>query len=201
MEKRPPLNKNISAKDFTDFYWMKAELVDFCKTEGLPKTGSKIAIAQRIEQYLLTGQKVFPTTKKTAKATSKFDWNNEPLSLTTLLTDNYKSTENVRAFFTEQLGKPFKFNVKLMNWMKANTGKTLADALQEWERLKEASKLDTKPKNIAPQFEYNRYIRDFLSDNPDKDRKTAIALWKIIKARRGDNVYRQTDLRFLKFDA
>ncbi len=51
MEKRLHLNKKISIKDFKDFYWLKKELIEFCKNEGLKTTGEKIETAQRIEHY------------------------------------------------------------------------------------------------------------------------------------------------------
>lgn len=194
MDKRPSLNKNISVKDFQDFYWLKAELVNFCSAENLPKQGSKLELAKRIEYYLQTGE--IPKIKvKAKKKTSNFDWNTAVLSLDTIITDNYKNTVNVRDFFATHLGKSFKFNVIFMNWMKANTGKTLADAIQEWKNIKLTKKHTKEPKNIEPQFEYNRYIRDFLKDNPDKNRATAIRYWKIKKSKRGDNIYNKTDLK------
>jgi len=49
-------------------------------------------------------------------------------------------------------------------------------------------------KKIAPQFEYNTYIRDFLKDNPDKTKKDAIDYWKIKRSKRGKNKYSKKDL-------
>jgi len=195
MDKRPQLTKKISIQDFKDFYWLKEELIAFCKTEALQRTGSKIEIATRIEQYLKTGEKIKDKPKQ-AKS-SKFDWNTAPLTLQTVITDNYKNSENVRQFFTNQLGTSFKFNVVFMNWMKANVGKTLQEAVQAWEEIREAKKANKKPKDIAPQFEYNTYLRDFLAANPDKSRSVGITLWKIKKARRGDNIYKKSDLKLL----
>lgn len=191
MDKRPDLNSNISVKDFTDFYWLKAELIDFCKKEGLPRSGNKIEIANRISTFLKTGKKEIVKQKKT-KPISKFDWNNEPLSLKTIITDNYKNSENVRAFFQKHTKRQFKFNVRFMNWMKANVGKTLHDALQQWETLEIGKK--TTPKDIAPQFEYNRYTRDFLADNPNLTKADAIRFWKIKRSMRGGNGYERSDL-------
>jgi len=193
MDKRPDLDTNISVEDFTDFYWLKAELISFCKREGLPLSGSKIEITTRITTFLKTGKKAFPKPKK-SKPTSKFDWNNAPLSLQTIITDNYKNSENVRAFFQNHTEKQFKFNVKFMNWMKANIGKTLKDALQQWEVIELEKKNRTTPKTIAPQFEYNRYTRDFLADNPNLTKTDAIRFWKIKKSMRGGNGYERSDL-------
>lgn len=195
METRPELNTAIAIEDFREFYWLKAELIQFCRKEGLSLQGGKIEIASRIETYLKTGEKAPPNKNKKPKPISKFDWNNENLTLATIITDNYKNSENVRTFFQENLGAGFKFNVKFMNWMKQNAGKTLADAVNAWHAIKLEQK--NKPrKEIAPQFEYNRYIRDFLEDNPDKSKKEAIRYWKIKRSMRGDNKYRKSDLDF-----
>ncbi len=85
-----------------------------------------------------------------------------------------------------------------MNWMKRATGKNLGDAVNKWlEIKKETSKANSK-KIIAPQFEYNTYIRDFMEGNPNKTLQDAIKCWKIKKANPGDNKYAQTDLLGLK---
>ena len=197
MDKRPSLNKNISPKDFRDFYWLKEELIKFCRAEGLQTSGSKIELTQRINTFLQTEDKEQIKTNSTPKPTSKFDWKNEKLSLETKITDNYKNTENVREFFEQQIGKQFKFNVKFMNWMKANTGKTLKAAIEEWKKIRAKEKDNTQPKEIAPQFEYNTYLRDFLADNPNSSRELGIKLWKIKKSKRGDNIYKKDDLKLI----
>ncbi len=198
MDKRPELNNKISPKDFRDFYWLKEELVLFCRKEGLKKSGGKIEIANRIEKYLETGSKEIAKAKKKQTNKSNFDWNTATLTLQTKITDSYKNSENVRKFFQKEIGKQFKFNVKFMNWMKLNVGKTLNQAIKEWKRIDIEKKNNTSPKEIAPQFEYNTYLRDFLKDNPNENRKTGIKLWKIKRSLRGDNVYCKTDLKLLK---
>ena len=98
MEKRPALTKDISLKDFRDFYWLKEELLDFCRVEQLDKRGGKIELTKSIEKYLETGIKEVAKVEK-QKCLSKFDWNSEKLTLETIITDNYKNTENVRGIF------------------------------------------------------------------------------------------------------
>ena len=194
MDLRSLLDKNISPKDFVEFYWLKKELVAFCRTEGLKQSGGKIAIANRIENYLRTGTRDSSKTKSKSTQQSSFDWNIEQLTADTVITDNYKNAGNVRRFFENQIGPQFKFNLKFMNWMKTNVDKTLQDAILEWRRLTVEKKTKTQSKEIAPQFEFNRYLRDFLVDNPDQSRKNGIALWKIKRSMRGDNIYRKEDL-------
>ena len=193
MDKRPSLNKSISLEDFQAFYWLKKELTAFCKQEEINSQGSKLDVSARIEQYLETGLPPIANTKKRI-LTSSFDWQKEVLSPDTVLTDNYKNSENVRAFFKQHIGKSFKFNVVFMDWLKTNQGKTLSDAIEAWHRIANEKKARTELKVIAPQFEYNTYIRDFLKDNPGKSKATAISFWKLKKAKRGDNVYRRSDL-------
>ncbi|MCH2225948.1 MAG: SAP domain-containing protein, partial [Crocinitomicaceae bacterium] len=112
MDTRPILNKKISIKDFKEFYWLKEELIKFCRIEGLKTTGGKIEITERIENYLHTGEKKLKREYIKEIPKSKFDWKTEKLTLQTTITDNYKNTENVRNFLIDQIGKHFKFNVK-----------------------------------------------------------------------------------------
>lgn len=196
MEKRPELTKHLSAKDFKDFYWYKEELVNFCRTENLDKKGGKIELAKRIEYYLTTGKRKRPI-KKLPRTSSTFDWNKETLSLETIITDNYKNTENIRTFFRKQIGPTFKFNVRFMNWMKTSNGKTLKEAVEKWIDISEIKKSNKSPQVIAPQFEYNTYIRDFLKDNPTKSRNDAIEYWKVKKSIRGNNKYTKADLKLI----
>lgn len=196
MSDRPPLDKNISIPDFKDFYWLKAELISFCKRNKLPSSGSKQELNEVIIQFL-SGSPTLKKTKKRQTPSSNFDWRRETLHMSTIITDNYSNTENVRHFFQEQLGQSFKFNVAFMNWMKSNKGKTLGDAIHAWKNIKEQQKSQTGPKDIAPQFEYNRYLRDFLADNPSLDRQVGITLWKIKKSKRGTNAYERKDLQWL----
>ncbi len=200
MEQRPVLDKTISLDAFKDFYWLKKELMVFCRAEGLSQQGGKIAIAERIEKYLGTGEKENPKRRRSilpeVRTISKFDWSKEKLTPQTVIRNSYKNTENVRAFFKEQLGAHFKFSVRFMNWMKDNVGKNLAEAMIEWENIRVQQKKETAPQKIAPQFEYNTYLRDFLADNPGLSRATAIHYWKIKKSLRGDNQYRKEDLNY-----
>jgi len=196
IEKRPELNNAISPGDFQGFYWLKTELASFCQANGISASGGKIEIAARIEQYLSTGE-VVSTSGKPA-IISNFDWKNAELDLNTKLTDNYTNTENVRAFMTFHIGSHFRFNTGFMNWAKANAGKSLNDAIDEWKRIYSLKRNKEHKSEIAPQFEYNRYIRDFIADNPGKTRASAIHFWKLKRQQRGDNNYSATDLLFLE---
>jgi len=197
MKKRPLLNKSIAASDFKNFYWLKEELVAFCRTEGISPSGGKIEIASRIEHFLNTGETNSSKRKssKKKKPSSDFDWRNAPLSTKTIITDNYKNSQNVRCFFEKEIGKRFSFNILFMKWMKENIGKNLGDAAAEWLRIEAMKKEKNYKSEIPPQLEYNRYFRAFFEDNPNAKREDAIRCWKRKKAMPGSNVYAKSDLK------
>jgi hypothetical protein len=64
---------------------------------------------------------------------NKFDWHSEALKDNTIITTSYKNTQNVRRFFQSHFGANFKMNREFMAWLKTNVGKTLGDAIKEFE--------------------------------------------------------------------
>ncbi|MBB6498395.1 DUF6434 domain-containing protein [Pedobacter cryoconitis] len=66
----------------------------------------------------------------------KFNWHSELLKGNTIITANYKNTQNVRRFFQSHFGTNFKMNREFMAWLKTNVGKTLGDAIREFENKK-----------------------------------------------------------------
>ena len=190
---RPDPNNQITVTGFKDFYWLKQELVAFCKSVGINASGSKPALTERIVTFLQTGE----ITKSNPKhhTLSKFDWQKSEITLDTIITDNYKNSENVRAFMKGEIGSSFHFNTAFMDWMKQHTGQTMREAIATWHRINALKKTKNYRTDIPPQFEYNTYIRDFLADNKDKTLQDAIRYWKLKRNRQGDNVYSKADLK------
>jgi hypothetical protein len=96
---RPPLNNHILLADFQDYYWLKSELQAYCKANEIDSSGGKIELTKRIVKFILTGEKDTNLNRFSIKVSSKFNWNEETLYNDTIITDNYKNTENVRLFF------------------------------------------------------------------------------------------------------
>lgn len=189
---KPNLNKNTSPDDFLNYYWLKKELVDFCKKHELPNTGGKKEIIDRVHHYLKTGQ-VLNIQKKNRPKTV---YENLTLSLDSRISENYRNDEVHRAFFQSVIGDYFKFNVPFMNWMKKNTGKTYQDAVNKWKEIYKEKKTGKKYE-ISSQFQFNQYIRDFFRANPGLSRNDAIECWKYKKAQPGKNQYENSDLHVL----
>lgn len=186
MADRPALNKNLDSKTFLDFYYLKEELLDFCRKNGLPVSGGKIEITERIAYFLDTG-KVLPasTVKKKLSAVSNINKN-------TKIEENFVCSEKHRAFFKEHIGSNFSFNVAFQKWLKNNSGKTYKEAITAYYQILE-NKKKGKTK-IDRQFEYNTYIRDFFADNQGKSLQQAIKCWKYKKQLQGHNRYEKSDL-------
>lgn len=56
MSDRPPLEISLDESTFRDYYYLKEELTDFCKTVGLPTSGGKLELIERIAHHLKTGE-------------------------------------------------------------------------------------------------------------------------------------------------
>ncbi|HFJ9454988.1 TPA: DUF6434 domain-containing protein [Bacillus cereus] len=185
---RPSLTKTISLTDFQNYYWLKAELQTFCRKHGLPASGSKTEITERISHYLTTGKVL---KNSSVQKVSKAPLSYKDLSLQTIITKNHRCSEEVRAFFKEKIGTNFRFTVALQKFFKENVGKTYEDAVAFWHEENERKKDPTYKTTIGAQFEYNRFTRDFFKDpnNKGKAKADAIAAWNEMKAKPGSNVY------------
>ncbi|MEM6319207.1 MAG: DUF6434 domain-containing protein [Bacteroidota bacterium] len=184
-----------TAAELRQWYWLKQELVDYCKLLKISYTGSKAEITDRIAEMLETG--IVPTisTTKKQKPTSRFNWAKEPLTTETIITDSYTNGPNTRRFFQKEIGPKFKFNIDFMAWMRDNCGKTLRDAIDQWHILEERKKDTNYQSTIPTSNQYNQYVRDFFTDNPDKTIKDARHFWLLKRSLPGSNKYEPSDLQ------
>lgn len=190
MSEKPELNKSLDGKTFRSFYYLKEELVSFCRKSNLPVSGGKTELTERIANFLDTG-KVVPASIK-RKATV----NTGTITETTIIEENIVCSEKHRAFFKEKIGKSFSFNVLFQKWLKSNAGKTYGDAVEAYYSILEEKKKGKT--TIDKQFEYNTYIRDFFEANHGKSLEEAIICWKYKKGLQGHNRYEQSDLAALE---
>lgn len=190
MSKRPNLNNRLDSRTFKEFYYLKEELMDFCRKNDLQTTGSKSELTNKIACFLDTGKRTHQT-----HAVRKAKIRNE-ITLDTIIEENVVCTQKHRAFYREQLGNHFSFNVTFQKWLKNHAGKTYRDSVAAYHQIAEDKKKNKT--TIAKQFEYNSYIRDFFADNKDKNLAQAIQCWKYKKSLKGHNRYEISDLEILK---
>ena len=189
MNERPELNKELDTVTFRSFYYLKQELIDFCRENRLPTSGSKTELTDRIAYFLDTGSVLKPTAER------KTAVNIGTLTEDTVIEPNIVCSEKHRAFFCEKIGKSFSFNVPFRKWLNANAGKTYGDAIRAYDQILEEKK--QRKTEIGGQFEYNTYIRDFFADNPGKSLHDAIVCRDYKKSFPGHHRYEQSDLRAL----
>ena len=195
---RCKLNKDLNSAEFKEYYFLKEELKEFCRNEGLKISGSKNQLEERIIYYLDTGKSLDDTKPiqdksnfQKSKSSKTTDF--EEIRLDSVLGENFKCSEDKREFFEREIGKGFKFKVKFQKWLKSNPEKTYQDAINAYYDLQN-SKEKTE---IEKQFQYNQYIRDFFKDNDDKTLNDAIKCWNYKKSLKGHNKYEKSDLDIL----
>ena len=186
---RPDLEKNMDADLFLSFYYLKEELIDFCRLNRLSTQGGKIEITDRIAHFLRTGERKQYTVKRAVQRKRTLS----ELSLNSIIEKNIKCSEVHRTFFKNQIGPTFRFNVRFQNWLKENSGKKYSDAIEAYQNILN----DKTPTKIDRRFEYNTYIRDFFDDNKNLNLQQAISCWKFKKSQPGHNKYEQRDLESL----
>ena len=189
MSDRPELTDKLNSKEFLEYYYLKEELVRFCREYGLPASGGKQDLTRRIAFFLDTG-KVQET--KTAVTPKK---NITEITKDSIIESGFACSELHRAFFKKEIGSSFSFNVAFQKWLKSNAGKTYADAIVAYNEIKNTKKPGKK--DIGSQFEYNTYVRDFFEDNKGASLEDAIKCWKFKKSIKGHNKYERTDLKAL----
>lgn len=186
MSERPNLNEKLDGETFRTFYYLKKELIDFCRKNNLPISGGKIELTDRIAYFFDTGKVLKTSTKRKTTKDVGFITEN------TLIESNIVCSKKHWAFFTEKIGKSFSFNVLFQKWLKSNAGKTYGDAINAYYQILEEKK--NGKTTIDKQFEYNTYIRDFFEDNQGRSLDEAIICWKYKKSLQRHNRYEKSDL-------
>lgn len=189
MSKKPDLDNSLDGETFKEYYYLKEELITFCRKNDLQTTGGKLELTERIANFLATGNRTYKT--HTTRKTKIVD----DITLDTIIEENFICSEKHRAFYKEQIRNSFSFNVAFQKWLKSNAGKTYQNSIDAYYQI-----LEEKKKNkttIDKQFQYNTYIRDFFDDNKDKTLDQAIKCWKYKKSLKGHNKYEKGDLKIL----
>jgi len=181
--------KKIDSLDsLNNYYWLKKELLTFCKNNKLSSQGSKQEITQRINDFFM-GVVVDITSKK-KKTIGKPDSNAEITVDTPVI--NYKNDVKTREFFIGQIGEQFKFNSYLRQFTNKKNilpDMTYADLVDGWILFEKDRHENKETHPISEQFEYNRFIKDFFVSEVNSTLKGAIEAWNKLKSLRGDNTY------------
>ena len=173
---RPQFSSISSGAEFNRWYWLKKEMQGICKQLGLPTTGSKFELRDRI-MYALDNEGQL-LSRKVPTISSRFDWKNEELTPDTLITDNISFGQNLREFMKGHLGKHFSFNTQFMAWAKENPGRSLQEAIDKWQELERQKKDPNYRSAIADHNMYNQYLRDIMDAHPDLSMQEVRKCWE-----------------------
>ncbi|GAB5519950.1 MAG: DUF6434 domain-containing protein [Rhodothermales bacterium] len=163
---RPDLTVNLSPDEFRAWYWLKSELVGFCRTEGLPTGGAKAEIADRITAYLAGDP--LPAPKPRPKRAGSMP---ETFDLDTVIGEGWRCSPALGAFYRSVCGSGFRFNAAMRDFIHTGSGRKLAEGIEVYE----ASKNVKRP--IAASLEYNQHMRRYFDTHPGATREEAIAAW------------------------
>ena len=189
MNDRPVLNKHLDGDTFRSYYYLKEELTAFCRQNGIPASGGKLELTDRIAHFLDTGEISAASKKPKTKPVYT------EITEDTLIEPNFVCSEVHRAFFQSRIGSGFTFLVPFQKWLKTNTGKTYQQAIEAYFQIQQDKKKGRTA--IDRQFEYNTYISDFYAENTGKPLEDAIKCWKYKKSLPGHNRYEKSDLHIL----
>lgn len=180
--------KITSISDLYDYYWMKSDLIKFCRNHDLSLQGAKLDLIKRIEFYLSSGQRIVskPISKGKKDSLSHIAKNT--------LVKNYNNDAETRKFFIKHLGDKFKFNAYLRQFTNPDNiqpGMTYGDLIDGWIEFERNKSNSNGSHLIPPQFEYNQFIKDYFKNEKGATLKTAISAWKMIISKKGPRTYKQ----------
>jgi hypothetical protein len=190
---RPSIETCVTSADLRQWYWLKTELTTEARRRGLSTSGGKFDILARICAQI--DGHALPTAAP--KPLSRFDWHVGPVDRLTEITDNYRNTQCVRRFFKSELGDGFHFTIAMIDWMRGNVGRSMADAVDAARALQAKAASPGYQTQIKPHNQWNAYLRAFRADNPNLGLDAARATWarkRMLPSLDGRHVYHRSDL-------
>jgi hypothetical protein len=170
MENRPPLSSNLSGAELLRWYWLKDELVSLARQLGISTTGGKADLTNRLAAALDGESVAAPKRRRASPPSARLS---EPLHPDTVIPPGQRCSQNLRAFFTQHVGRDFRFDAAMRDFIATGAGQTLADALEHWHATR-----GLPPPPIGRQFEFNRFLHDWYAAHPGGGRAEAIAAWR-----------------------
>jgi SAP domain-containing new25/Domain of unknown function (DUF6434) len=169
-EQRPPLNSDISGTELLRWYWLKDELAGLARQLGVGAGGGKQELSARLVAAL--DGKPVPAAEPARRGSAR-GMLAGLLTSETVMPAGQRCSQELRQFFTDQIGPGFHFDASMREFITLGEGRTLGDAIQYWHRTRSQPSAD-----IAPQFELNLFMRDWHAGHPGGTRSEALRAWK-----------------------
>jgi hypothetical protein len=173
-ETRPRLTARLTAEEFLRWYWLRTELVDFARALGHGAAGAKTELTDRIAAHL-AGRSA-PTPVPARRRPGPLP---EPLTSTTVIPAHQPCTQQLRRWLLDAVGPSFRFDGAMRDFFgSADGSRTLGDAVTHWHQTRQQS-----VRSIDPQFELNRFARQWHLDHPNGSRVGLLDAWAGYRAR------------------
>lgn len=170
MNERPELTRDLDQATFAEYYWLRDELAAFCRLNDLSTAGGKRELTARVTA-LLTG-KSQPAVQRRPPSKAM------PVAFTrqTPVGSGWRCSEALRAFICLDLGRPFRFDRFMREQISAGSGALLGEVIDEWR------KQEGRKHEIEPQFEYNRFTKEYRLHAPKATHATVVRSWNSYRA-------------------
>ncbi|SHM70252.1 hypothetical protein SAMN05192549_102270 [Duganella sacchari] len=195
---RPALAEDMAPDALDRYYWYMAELVAYCREAGLPSSGQKHEVVERVRAHL--AERPQPSSKPRAARQVKAPARSLPpggprkLALDQPVGPDYKCDAETRAFFESEIGPHFHFTAHLQRYRRNHVGAplTYGDLAREWVAEFERRKDKNYKSTLMHTWEYNNFVRAYLADKPrnaGKTMKDAAAAWNAVRQSCGPRDY------------
>ena len=177
VEQRPPLTSALSGAELLRWYWLKEELIAAARALGVSPGGGKRELTARLAAALDGVPMPAPAVGPVAGGRSGVRPLSGPLTRESVIPRGQRCTEHLRRFLVAEVGPGFRFDAAMRRFVAEGAGRTLGEAVDHWHATR------SEPRGeIAPQFELNRFIRDWHRAHPDGRRSDALAAWRAHRA-------------------
>ncbi|MEM7325797.1 MAG: DUF6434 domain-containing protein [Actinomycetota bacterium] len=163
---RPVLSSALGEAEFRRWYWTLRELQGFARTIGVSPSGRKAEVTERIAAAL-SGR-----PQPTAERPSTVDHLAGPLTRDTVVPPKQRATQELRAFFTTEIGPSFRFNGHMRDLL-GRGNVTLGQAIDHWFET-----VGTELGNQSESLEFNRFTRAWHDAHPTGTPAESRAAWK-----------------------
>ncbi|MFJ3792895.1 DUF6434 domain-containing protein [Kitasatospora sp. NPDC090091] len=169
-ESRPPLTAGLTGAELQRWYWTLDELTALARTMGVARSGGKTALTARLAAAL-DGLPLPAAPAPRRPATAQLA---APVDGGTVIPPGQRCSQVLRAYFVEAIGPGFHFDAFMRDFVAQGAGRTLGDAVAHWH----ATRPDVaRPREIAEQFEFNRFTVAWHRRNPTGTRAQARDAW------------------------
>ncbi|MEM7653336.1 MAG: DUF6434 domain-containing protein [Pseudomonadota bacterium] len=199
LEVRPPVDPNMASEEFLRWYWPVDLLKSFCDALSIPASGLKAELRHRVAFALAHPGQPLPKPKR-KRTDGKVNWAKQTLVPSTVITEAISFGPNVRNFFKQEIGSAFVCHSDFMDWVRANVGATLSDAVVAWRVLEHRKDDPDFRREIAQCNNYLQYLRDARDAVPSLSLEDAKACWDVKNrkpAQDGHVVFERSDIRVL----